>query len=73
MKLKVITPQGISYDGEVNRVQLRSTTGLLEVLENHAPMITEVKAGQIITDKENIDCGAGVMKVRNNEIEVVCE
>lgn len=73
MKLKVITPQGISYDGEVNRVQLHSTTGLLEVLENHAPMIAEVKEGQIITDKENIDCGAGVMKVRNNEIEVVCE
>lgn len=73
MKLKVITPQGISYDGEVNRVQLRSTTGLLEVLENHAPMIAEVKEGQIITDKENIDCGAGVMRVRNNEIEIVCE
>ncbi len=73
MKLKVITPRGISYDGETGRVQLRSTTGLLEVLDNHAPMIAEVKAGIIVTDKEDIECGAGVMRVQNNEVEVVCE
>lgn len=73
MKLNIITPRGISYNGEVSRVQLRSTTGLLEVLDNHAPMIAEVKAGTIVTDKETIDCGDGVMRVQNNEVEIVCE
>ncbi len=73
MKLKVITPKGISYEGEVGRVQLRSTTGLLEVLDGHAPMIAEVKEGQIVTDKQEIACGAGVVRVQNNNVEVVCE
>ncbi len=73
MKLTVITPQGISYDGEVARVQFRSTTGLMEVLQNHAPMISELKAGKIVTDKDEIECGEGVVKVFNNEIEAVCE
>ncbi len=73
MKLTVITPQGISYDGEVARVQFRSTTGLMEVLQNHAPMIAELKAGKIVTDKDEIECGEGVVKVLNNEIEAVCE
>ncbi|MBP5522702.1 MAG: F0F1 ATP synthase subunit epsilon [Bacteroidaceae bacterium] len=73
MKLTVITPQGISYDGEVARVQFRSTTGLMEVLQNHAPMISELKAGKIVTDKDEIECGEGVVKVLNNEIEAVCE
>jgi len=73
MKLKVITPKGISFEGEVGRVQLRSTTGLLEVLENHAPMIAEVKTGKITTDKKEIECGEGVMRVAHNEVEVVCE
>lgn len=73
MKLTVITPQGISYEGEVGRVQLRSTNGLLEVLENHAPMIAEVKSGSIVTDREEIKCGDGVVKVLNNNIEVICE
>ena len=63
MKLTVITPQGISYDGEVARVQFRS----------HAPMIAELKAGKIVTDKDEIECGEGVVKVLNNEIEAVCE
>lgn len=73
MKLTVITPQGISYDGEVARVQFRSTTGLMEVLQNHAPMLSELKAGKIVTDKDEIECGEGVVKVFNNEIEAVCE
>lgn len=73
MKLTVITPQGISYDGEVARVQFRSTTGLMEVLQNHAPMISELKAGKIVTDKDEIECGEGVVKVFNNDIEAVCE
>ncbi len=73
MKLTVITPQGISYDEEVARVQFRSTTGLMEVLQNHAPMISELKAGKIVTDKDEIECGEGVVKVFNNEIEAVCE
>ena len=73
MKLTVITPQGISYDGEVARVQFRSTTGLMEVLQNHAPMIAELKAGKIVTDKDEIECGEGAVKVLNNEIEAVCE
>lgn len=73
MKLTVITPRGISYEGEVGRVQLRSTNGLLEVLENHAPMIAEVKSGNIVTDKEEIRCGDGVLKVLNNNVEIICE
>lgn len=73
MKLTVITPRGISYEGEVTRVQLRSTGGLLEILENHAPMIAEVKSGNIVTDKEEIECGEGAVRVLNNNVEVVCE
>ena len=73
MNLTVITPKGISYDGEVARVQFRSTTGLMEVLQNHAPMIAELKAGKIMTDKDEIECGDGVVRVINNRIEAVCE
>ena len=73
MNLTVITPTGISFEDEVARVQFRSTTGLMEVLENHAPMIAELKAGKIVTDKGEIECGEGVVRVINNRIEAVCE
>lgn len=73
MKLKIITPTGTKYEGEVNRFQFPSTTGLMEFLPGHAPMIAEVKEGSIHTESEEITCGAGVVKIENDEITVVCE
>jgi len=73
MKLQIITPTGTKYDGEVARFQFPSTTGLMEFLPGHAPMIAEVKEGEIHTESEEMDCGAGVVKIENDVITVVCE
>lgn len=73
MHLQIITPTGTTYEGEVERFQFPSTTGLMEFLPGHAPMIAEVKEGTIHTEDDEMDCGAGVVKIENNEITVVCE
>jgi len=73
MHLQIITPTGTQYDGEVERFQFPSATGLMEFLPGHAPMIAEVKEGSIHTESEEITYGAGVVKIENDEITVVCE
>ena len=73
MYLQIITPTGTTYEGEVERFQFPSTTGLMEFLPGHAPMIAEVKEGTIHTEDDEMDCGAGVVKIENDEITVVCE
>ena len=73
MHLQIITPTGTTYEGEVERFQFLSTTGLMEFLPGHAPMIAEVKEGTIHTEDDEMDCGAGVVKIENDEITVVCE
>ena len=73
MNLQIITPGGIKHDGEVHRVQFRSATGLMEVLDDHAPMVAELRACQVTTDAGEFPCGNGVVKVENNEVKVVCE
>ncbi|MBQ6750677.1 MAG: F0F1 ATP synthase subunit epsilon [Bacteroidaceae bacterium] len=73
MHLQIITPTGTTYEGEVERFQFPSTTGLMEFLPGHAPMIAEVKEGTIHTEDDEMDCGAGVVKIENDEITVVCE
>lgn len=73
MKLKIITPTGTQYEGDVKRFQFTSATGLMEFLPGHAPMIAELKAGSIHTESEAIHCGAGVVRIENDEITVVCE
>lgn len=45
----------------------------MEFLPGHAPMIAELKEGSIHTESEEIACGAGVVRIENDEISVVCE
>ena len=73
MRLSIITPKGISFEGEVMRLQFTSSTGLMEFLPGHAPMIAEVKRGVAATEKEEIECGDGVVRIINDDITVVCE
>ena len=73
MILQSITPTGTTYDGDVERIQFTSAAGLMEFLPGHAPMIAEVKEGYIRTECEELDCGAGVVKIENDIITVVCE
>lgn len=73
MNIKIITPHGIKYEGECSRLQFPSFTGLMEILENHAPMIASVHEGEMTIDDDILDCGGGVLKVENNEIIIVCE
>ena len=73
MNLQIITPTGIRFQGTVRQIQFRSHTGLMEILENHAPLIAELKAGTIKTDAGDFNCGDGVLKVKDNEVKVICE
>lgn len=73
MKLKIVTPMGVKYEGEASRVQFPAHTGLAEILENHDKMIAAVRSGEIITDKDSFPCNGGVLKVENNVVTIVCE
>ena len=73
MKLTIITPTGTQFEGNVERFQFTSATGMMEFLPDHAPMIAEIKAGSIHTEKKELECGAGVVRIENDEITVVCE
>ena len=42
MKLKVVTPTGGFYDGEVSMVELTTTEGEIGVYPNHIPLTAVV-------------------------------
>lgn len=51
MNLEIITPDKELFKGEASLVQLPGIDGLFEVLNNHAPLISALKAGKVkITD-----------------------
>ncbi len=48
MLLEIITPEASLFKGEVNSVSLPGTDGVFQVLNNHAPIISSLKAGELI-------------------------
>ncbi len=71
MKLSILSPENILFEGEVSLVQLPGIDGLFEVLNNHAPMVTTLAAGNIriveTSGKETtLSIQSGVFEVSNN-------
>lgn len=78
MTLEILTPDKKLYSGEVYGVQLPGITGLFEVLDKHAPMVSALKKGQvkILKDAKNAELyqiRSGFVEVLNNRVTVLVE
>lgn len=76
MKLEIITPDSIIFEGEVVSVQLPGTSGYFEVLNDHAPIVSSLKEGKIRIilpngDKQVFKSSKGFVEVINNKITVL--
>jgi len=47
MVLEIITPEASLFRGEVNSVSLPGLDGVFQVLNNHAPIISSLKKGEL--------------------------
>jgi F-type H+-transporting ATPase subunit epsilon len=79
MNLEILTPERKLFSGEVYGVQLPGITGLFEVLNRHAPLVSALKAGRvkILKDKSNdlafYDIQSGFVEVLDNKVTVLVE
>lgn len=47
MKLEIVTPEKIAYSREVGMVVLPGAEGDIGVMENHSPVISDLREGEI--------------------------
>jgi F-type H+-transporting ATPase subunit epsilon len=79
MTLEILTPEKKLFSGEVYGVQMPGITGLFEVLEKHAPLVSALKAGRlkVLRDKQAhttlYDIQGGFVEVLNNKVTVLVE
>lgn len=79
MNLEILTPERKIYSGDVYGVQLPGVTGLFEVLDKHAPIVSALKAGRlkILKDRSQhytfFDIQSGFLEVINNKATVLVE
>ena len=78
MILEILTPEKKIFSGDVYGVQLPGITGLFEVLNKHAPMVSALKAGKLKVLKEKntsvvYTIQSGFAEVLNNKTTVLVE
>ncbi len=78
MFLEIISPDKKLFEGEIKSVSLPGSDGSLGILNNHAPMISALKAGKVkITDNnsgiQTFTIKGGVVEVLKNKVIVLAE
>ena len=78
MNVEILTPEKKLFSGEVYGVQLPGITGLFEILDKHAPLVSALGKGnvKILVDKtsvENFSIESGFVEVLNNKATVLVE
>ncbi|MEG1574791.1 MAG: F0F1 ATP synthase subunit epsilon [Bacteroidales bacterium] len=74
MMLRIISSDGILFDGEVKRVTLPGSLGSFTVLENHASLLSTLTVGELEYvaggESVNIAIDGGFADINNNLVSV---
>lgn len=79
MTLEILTPEKKIFSDTVYGVQLPGITGLFEVLDRHAPLVSALQAGRIriLKDKNSAiaqySIKSGFVEVKQNKVIVLVE
>ncbi|MEO8823318.1 MAG: ATP synthase F1 subunit epsilon [Ginsengibacter sp.] len=78
MTLEILTPEKNIFSGEVYGVQLPGISGMFEVLDKHAPIVSALKEGKlkILKDKNTTsqyNIQGGFVEVMDNKASVLVE
>lgn len=73
LKLKIVSPERVEYDGEVEKVRVPGSMGQFEILSGHAPIISTLQKGTVEYDGRQLEILGGFVSVQKNEVSVCIE
>lgn len=77
LKLKIVSPESIVYQGEAESVLVPGTLGSFEILNDHAPIISTLVEGRVeyanAEGKQQLDVKGGFVEVQKNEVRLCVE
>ena len=77
LKLKIVSPEKIEFDGEVESVLVPGTLGSFEILQNHAPIISSLNKGVVTYEtaqgKKDLEVIGGFVSVNQNQVKLCVE
>jgi len=77
MKLTIITPDKLAYEGEVTAVTVPGSAGSFQILKDHAPIVSTLDDGKVIIQNGKNEIvwtiQGGVVEAKDNNITVLAE
>lgn len=78
LKLKIVSPEGVAYEGNVESVSVPGSLGQFQILNNHAPIISLLEAGEVIYkdlagERKVKTMKGGFVEVQQNNVNVCVE
>lgn len=75
--LKVVTPDKLFFEGEIDMLVARTIEGDVGILLKHSPLVTILDIGRLVIkdgdERKIAACAGGYIDVRNNNITVVSD
>lgn len=73
LKLKIVSPERVEFEGEVERVKVPGMKGSFEILTDHAPIISSLQKGIVEYGGKQLPVTGGFVAVQRNEVSVCVE
>ncbi|HLS95826.1 MAG TPA: ATP synthase F1 subunit epsilon [Sphingobacterium sp.] len=77
MKLTIITPDKLAYDGDVTAVTVPGSAGSFQILKDHAPIVSTLADGKVIIQGAEgvvtLVIKGGVVEAKDNNVTVLAE
>lgn len=78
LNISVLTPEKKLYEGNATLVEVPGTKGRFQILENHAPIVSDLTQGLVRIVQENqqetkFEINTGVIECADNQIIVLIE
>ena len=77
LKLKIVSPEKVVFQGDVESVLLPGTLGSFEILNDHAPIISSLEVGKVEyttqEGKQTLDIQGGFVECKKNEVSLCVE
>jgi len=77
LKFKIVTPEKVVFEKEVDQVTIPTEMGQITILPNHLAMVSIVRAGELMikdgANQELMAIAGGFLEVKKNEVLVLTE
>jgi F-type H+-transporting ATPase subunit epsilon len=77
LRLEIVTPDKLAFEGDVDSVVIPGSEGELGVLPQHIPLMTQIKPGEVVISKDGkkdyLAVGEGFATVTQERVNILTD